>query len=95
MDFPRTPEQIEAEIAEARERLTNNVQSLVNQVHPKAVVQRGGQQAKDLVDEKIVPLKKEIVTEEGDWRTDRLAMIAASVAGVIILIAILRKIFKH
>ena len=95
MEIPRTPEQIEAEIAEARDRLVNSVQSLVNQVHPKAVVQRSVQQAKELVDDKITPLKKEVIADDGSLRADRVAYVAAGVAGIIILISIFRKIFKH
>ncbi|MDR1712454.1 MAG: DUF3618 domain-containing protein [Propionibacteriaceae bacterium] len=109
MGKQRTTAEIEAEIAAARERLASNVESLVNQVHPKAVAQRGLRQARDFVDDKVdvlkqkaaplqakvAPLKSEVVAADGSWRTDRVAMIAGGVAAVIILIGLLRKILSR
>ena len=40
-DTTRSKQDIEAEIAAARARLADNVADLVNQMHPKAIVQRG------------------------------------------------------
>lgn len=95
MGKERTPAEIEAEIAAARERLANNVEALVNQVHPRAVAQRGLRQARELVSDKKDALKKEVVAADGSWRTDRVAVVLAAFAGVVVLITLLHKLIKR
>jgi hypothetical protein len=91
----RTPAEIEAEIAVARASLAAGVVALLDQVRPKAVAQRGLKQAQSIVGEKIAPLKREVIADDGSWRTDRIAMVAAGFASLVILVSVLRKIFKR
>ena len=42
----RSKQDIEAEIAAARQRLASNVAGLINEVHPKTILQRGIDEAR-------------------------------------------------
>ncbi|MDR1767734.1 MAG: DUF3618 domain-containing protein [Propionibacteriaceae bacterium] len=101
----RTTQEIEAEIAAARERLASGLDSLINQVHPKAVAQRtiagareraeaGVGAAKAAFEERVVPLKDEFVDGEGGWRTDRVALVAGLLAVVVIVATVIARLRK-
>lgn len=80
----RTPAQIEAELAETRERLAATVDSLVDRVHPRTLAARGVASAKDAV-----------VDEYGGLRTERLVKFAAVAGGAIVALLVLRRIFRR
>ncbi|MDR0959376.1 MAG: DUF3618 domain-containing protein [Propionibacteriaceae bacterium] len=82
----RTIGDIERELADARSRLAENVSSLINEVHPKAVVHRSVEDAKDMAKTKFDDLKAQFRDEDG-WRVDRLAALGGAVVGGITVVA--------
>ncbi|GAA1393658.1 DUF3618 domain-containing protein [Luteococcus peritonei] len=94
---PRSAEQIRADIAAARARMSANVEGLVTEVHPKAVKQRSVDEAKAFMMAEVDHAKSQVKDEDG-WRTDRLTVagVAAGAAmlGLLTLRAIIRKVRK-
>jgi predicted transcriptional regulator len=89
----KSVEDIQRELAEARQRLADNIGSLINEVHPKAVVHRTIDDAKATVQEQFKRLKSEIKDESG-WRTDRIIAVAGSVLGVLTFVGIVHGVRK-
>ena len=78
-DENRTPQEIEADLAETRERLAATVDVLVQRVQPKELASRGAQRAKLM-----------IMTPDGRLRTKRVVMALAAVVTVVGGVALLR-----
>lgn len=73
----RTPQEIEADLAETRERLAATVDALVQRVQPRELASRGAQRA-----------KLTVMTRDGQLRTTRVVVavaVAVAVVGVIVL----------
>ena len=85
---------IEAEITAARERLAANVAGLINQVHPKAVVQRGIDEDRGLAATEFANAKSQIVDENGSLRTERVLLIGGAVAGMVTFVLLVRRILR-
>ena len=90
----RSKQDIEAEITAARERLAANVAGLINQVHPKAVVQRGIDEARGLAATEFANAKSQIVDENGSLRTERVLLIGGAVAGIVTFALLVRRILR-
>jgi len=90
----RSKQDIEAEITAARERLAANVAGLINQVHPKAVVQRGIDEARGLAATEFANAKSQIVDENGSLRTERVLLIGGAVAGIVTFVLLVRRILR-
>lgn len=90
----RTKAVIEAEIAAARERLAKNVEGLINQVHPKAVVQRGIDDARAYAAAEYASAKAQVFDSEGRLRMGRVAVIAGAILGSVTFLVVLRAIVK-
>jgi hypothetical protein len=99
-ETPRSAEDIQRDLAQARRRLSENIGSLVNEVHPKAVVHRTIDDAKQAAQdtlkdakttakEQFARLKAELKDENG-WRTDRLIALAGGVVGVLTFLGVVR-----
>ena len=71
---PRTPEQIEADMRAARERLTSGVTDIKDYVAPKSVAQRQTNKVRAF-----------FVDEFGGVRPERVAMVAGGVVGLLIV----------
>ncbi len=50
---PKTKEQLQAELAAARLRLSSNIESLINEVHPKSIANHAINDARDLVEAEV------------------------------------------
>ena len=85
----RSKEQIEAEIAAARQRLASNVEGLITQAHPRAIALRGIADAKGFFQQEATSAKAQFVASDGSLKTERVAYLAAAVVGTMALIAIL------
>jgi hypothetical protein len=96
----RRVEDIQRDLAEARRRLSDNIGSLINEVHPKAVVHRTIDDAKataqatlddakGFAQEGFQRIKSELRDENG-WRTDRLIAVAGGVLSVLTFVGIVR-----
>ncbi len=71
----RTPAEIEAEIEATRARLAGTVDAIAYRVKPANVARRGVESA-----------RAQVVDERGNVRADRVAVLAAAVAGVVGLV---------
>jgi len=71
-DRERTPAEIEADIERTRARLAGTVDAIADRVKPANVVRRGAGSA-----------KAQIVDSQGNLRTQRVAVLAAAVAGAV------------
>ncbi|GAB3624037.1 hypothetical protein GCM10027418_21210 [Mariniluteicoccus endophyticus] len=90
----RSRQQIESDLTAARTRLAANLESLIDQVHPTNVKQRQVDGMKTLVNNELGHAKDQFKTADGQWRTDRLALVAGSVAGAVALLVTIRLITK-
>lgn len=91
----RSKAQIEADLAATRARLSASLEDLIGQVHPKAVKQREIANVKTLLRGEINNFTSNFKNEKGEWRIDRLAMIAGSVVGAVVVVAVLRAIVQR
>ncbi|GAA2099003.1 hypothetical protein GCM10009841_12620 [Microlunatus panaciterrae] len=87
----RTQQQIEADMAAARERLTASVETLIDRVHPQRIKQRQIANVKQLAHTELENAKAQVVDENG-LRTGRLVILGAAVAGFVTFVLIIRKI---
>ena len=90
----RTREDIEADIDAARQRLASNVENLINQVHPKAIVANTVADARAFAEGTFEEAKAQVVDEHGNVRTDRVALLAAAVGGAVAFVLVVRSILK-
>jgi hypothetical protein len=68
----RTPAEIEADIERTRARLAGTVDAIADRVKPANVARRGADSA-----------KAQVVDAQGNLRTQRVAVLAAAVAGAV------------
>jgi Protein of unknown function (DUF3618) len=81
---PQTPEEIEAEIAATRARLASTVDELVDKAHPRNVAKRQVEQA-----------RSQVFDAEGNLRTEKIATVAGAIAGVVVLLLIIRRLVNR
>ena len=91
----RSKQDIEAEITAARERLAGNLAGLINQVHPKAMVQRGIDDARGFAAAEFANAKSQVVDDSGAVRTERVLVIGGAIAGLVTFVVLLRAILKR
>jgi len=87
----RSPEQIEADLAAARARMSANISQLINEVHPKIIKQRQIDQAKDAAKREFAFYKSQIIDENGP-RLDRIVVFGGALAGITTFLLIVRGI---
>ena len=90
----RTRQDIEAEIEAARQRLAGNVENLINQVHPKAIVANTVADARSFAEGTFEQAKAQVVDERGNLRTERVALLAAAAGGAVTFFLVVRSIVK-
>ena len=90
----RSKQDIEAEITAARERLADNVAGLINQVHPKAIVQRGIDDARGFAATEFANAKSQVIDESGRLRTDRVLLLGGAIAGAVTFVLLVRGILR-
>ncbi|RXW31948.1 hypothetical protein C1706_09575 [Propioniciclava flava] len=80
---------IEADIAAARTRLASNIEGLITQSHPKVIVARSVEDAKQFVADEVGGVKAQFVNPDGSLKTARaLALAAALIGGVAFLVVV-------
>jgi hypothetical protein len=57
---PKTKEQLQADISAIRARLSDNVETLIEQVHPKSIANRAVNDTRDLIDAEVGAAKQKI-----------------------------------
>jgi hypothetical protein len=80
----QTPEEIEAEIAATRARLASTVDELVDRAHPRNVAKRQVEQA-----------RSQVFDAEGNLRSEKIATVAGAIAGVVVLLLIIRRLVNR
>ena len=91
----RDKDQIEADLAATRDRLTSAVESLIDQVHPQRIKQREIAGARHFLNTEIENARSLVYNARGDLRTDRLAVAGGAVAGVVTLLVVLRTVLRR
>ena len=75
---------LEREIEETRERLARTIDELLHRAHPKTIVGR-----------EVTSIKQYFVDPAtGAPRTDNILKVAGAVVGVIVLLAVVRKVAR-
>lgn len=88
----RSEGQIQADLEATRQRLTLSVETLIDQVHPNRVKQRGVARLKLLAAEYTEKAKGLVFNARGDLRTNRVATAAGALAGFLTLVVVTRRI---
>lgn len=91
----RTKEQIQAEIAAARERLASNVEGLITQAHPKAIAARTVQDAKEFASGEFEAAKAQFVSLDGSPKVPNIAALTVAVVGAIAFLVVVRSIARR
>jgi hypothetical protein len=91
----RDKDQIEADLAATRDRLTSAVESLIDQVHPQRIKQREIAGARRFLTTEIESAKSLVYNARGDLRTDRLAVAGGAVAGLVTLLVVVRTVLRR
>lgn len=86
---------IEADMAAARARLASNIEGLITQSHPKAIVARSVQDAKQFVADEADGVKAQFVNVDGSPRTNRILALTAAVVGSIAFLVVVRSIARN
>jgi hypothetical protein len=81
---PQTPDEIEAEIAATRARLAETVDELVDKAHPRNIAKRQVEQA-----------KSQVFDADGNLRTEKIASVAGAIAGVLVLLLLIRRLVNR
>ncbi len=92
-DRTRSKAEIEADIAAARERLAGNIEGLIFQVHPKAVLHRGVDDAKTF--EQFVHLLQGAEYDTGELRLERIGLIAVALLGTFAFVKVVRSLLHR
>jgi len=90
----RSTEQIQAEIAAARARLASNIEGLITQAHPKAVVAQGVRDAKGFASAEFVAAKAQFVDADGAPRLARIGALAFAIVGSVAFLVVVRSIAR-
>ena len=91
----RTRAEIEAELDAARDRLAQNIASLVNQVHPRAIAHRAVADVRNVASTKVNAVKAQFVQPDGRLNVQRVALIGAAAAGAIAFMAVVRSFTRR
>lgn len=94
-DAVRTKADIEAELEAARERLAEGLSSLINEVHPKAIVNRAAADLRGLASDRVRALRAQLVKPDGSLNVQRAAIAGAAVAGAIAFVGVVRSLLRR
>ena len=93
MAVVRTPEQIHADIAQARHGLASGVEGLVAQAHPAALQRELASQARAKAQEMLQSVTSQLVDDAG-VRWNRVGTIALSAVGIVVVWKTLRGLVR-
>lgn len=88
----RSASQIESDLDATRQRLTSSVESLIDQVHPNRIKQRGIARLKMVAAEYTEKAKSLVFNARGDLRTNRLAAVGGGLAGFVTLLVVIGRV---
>lgn len=90
----RTADQIRADIAARRARISANVEGFVEEVHPQALKEKAVDDAKAFASREFETAKQQIKDEAG-WRIDRLVVFGGAALGVVTFLLTIRAIVNR
>lgn len=79
----RTPDQIESDIVNTRNRLATTIDTLVYRAHPKTIASR-----------QMTTARAYFTAPDGTPRTDNISKAAAVAAGVVTVMLVIRKLTR-
>ena len=85
---------IEADIAAARTRLASNIEGLITQSHPKVIVARSVEDAKQFVADEVGGVKAQFVNPDGSLKTARALALAAALIGGDAFLVVVRSLAR-
>jgi hypothetical protein len=91
----RSKKQIEADLDSARSRLTQGVEGLIDQVHPKRIKQRQVSNAKRFAAAELESAKSLVFNARGDLRTSRLLTVGGAIGGFVAFLLLLRTLIRR
>lgn len=90
---PRPVEQVRADLAMSRAKLTDSVRGFVEDVQPKNIAKRAATGAKDALGEELKNLKSQVKDDHG-WRVDRLLVVGGAILGAVTLLLTVRAVVR-
>lgn len=90
----RSEPQLLDEVSAARRRLAANLDGLVAENHPKAVVHRVREEATSFAREQVAQAKEQVKDEYG-WRVDRFVLVGGAVLGAVTFLLVVRALSKR
>ena len=91
----RTASQIEADLAATRLRLANQLESLIDEIHPKRVKQRQVAGIKQFAHTELERARGLVFNARGDLRTNRLATAGLAAAGAVVFLLVVRALARR
>ncbi len=91
----RSKAEIEAELAAARDRVAENLASLIGMVSPKAIVASSVADARTLAEDSLAQAKAQVIDPTGRVRTERVLLAAVAAAGAVAFVLIVRGIVRR
>jgi len=91
----RSQSQIEADLNARRQRLTTSLESLIDEVHPNRIKQRGTARLKAIAAEYQEKGKSLIFNARGDLRTNRLVAVGGGAAGFLTFVTVVRRLIRR
>lgn len=86
---PRTETQLTGDLARAKRRVSENIDSLVAELHPQALTYHVKEEAKEFAQEQFQEAKQRVKDQYG-WRVDRFVMAGGAVLGVVAFVLVVR-----
>jgi hypothetical protein len=80
---PQSPDALEREIEQTRERLAETIDQLVYRTSPKTIVRR-----------EVNAVKATFVDAQGNPRTENILKAAGGVAGFVVLLVVIRRVTR-
>lgn len=87
---PRTPADLEAEIAAIRARMAENLNELNERVHPRNVAKRTTEKVADVVDTQVGVVKDKLGYNRAQGPVVRLETIGKVAFGVVVAVVVVR-----
>lgn len=91
----RTPQQIEADLAATRARLSHEAKIVVDTVHPNRIKQRQVEKVKDFVDNEVDAAKALVTDVKGKVSRQRLLAIGGAVLGGLVFVLTVGKLVRR
>lgn len=86
----RTKADIEADLAAARTRLSANVASLIDEIHPNRIAERQVEGVKQMASAEFDNAKSQFIDADGNARVGRIVAIGGAVAGAVAFLVLLK-----